>query len=55
MLRLGYGIFAMKRFNRSEFLLEYAGELVTAAEGEERQEKYQPGLGSYLFFFKKHW
>ena len=55
---LGSGVFADRPFGKSEFLLEYRGELISGYEGEKR---YQAGnSGSFLYFFevgdrKKMW
>jgi len=55
---LGSGVFADRHFGKSEFLLEYRGELISGYEGEKR---YQIGnSGSFLYFFevggrKKMW
>ena len=49
---LGKGVFATKFFSKGDFLLEYRGELITRDEGSEREDFYNPDLGSFLFFFK---
>ena len=54
----GCGVFAKKPFSKSEFLLEYCGELITGAEGEKRHRNKQSG--AFLYFFevdgrKKMW
>ena len=46
----GCGIFASKFFSKSEFLLEYRGELISGEEGEERYRTGQ--TGSFLYFFE---
>lgn len=58
VLCLGCGVFAKTAFSKSEFLLEYRGELITGAEGEKRHRNGQSG--TYLYFFevdgrKKMW
>jgi hypothetical protein len=53
----GYGTYVTKPFFAGDYLLTYQGELVTAQEGEEREEGY--GSGVFLYFFqscgKKYW
>ena len=44
-------MFAKKDFRRGEFLLEYAGECISAEQGQDREKNYPINLGSYLFFF----
>ncbi|XP_033116600.1 N-lysine methyltransferase KMT5A-like [Anneissia japonica] len=45
----GKGVFATKEFFPGDFLLEYAGELISAEEGENREETL-PSV--FRFFFK---
>lgn len=49
---IGRGVFTTKKFSKGDFLLEYKGELVSEDEGYQREELYEPKLGSFLFFFK---
>lgn len=49
---IGYGVFAVKDFEKGSFLLEYSGEHITQSEGEKRMTTYSEAAGSYLFFFK---
>ena len=49
---LGRGVFATKLFSKGGFLLVYRGELITGDKGSEREDLYNPHLGSFLFFFK---
>ena len=56
----GYGVFCLKDICAGDTLLEYAGDLITKEEGEEREELYQQdGKGNFLFFFdvgrKRYW
>lgn len=48
----GRGVFAKKNFVRGEFLMEYTGELITAAEARVREKRYETdeSVGCYLFF-----
>jgi len=45
----GFGVFAIKGFSENQFLLEYSGELVTNAVGEQRRKNYKSDVGSFLF------
>lgn len=48
----GRGVFASINLPRGSFLLEYAGELMSKEEGEERL--FHPdSKGSFAFFFKE--
>ena len=46
----GCGVFATKAFWAGDFLLEYRGELIEGAEGEQRYKDGQKG--SFLYFFE---
>lgn len=49
-------MFTTKLFTEHEFLLEYAGELITKEEGEERHVAYEKeNVGSFLFVYKNQW
>ncbi|XP_057298490.1 uncharacterized protein LOC130629354 isoform X2 [Hydractinia symbiolongicarpus] len=50
---IGFGIFAVKRFEKKMFLLEYPGEVISSQEGKRRCDTYDATLGSYLFFYNK--
>lgn len=57
----GRGLVATKSFTKGQFVVEYAGELVSKKEGEEREKNYEAegkaeGF-SYFFTFdgKKYW
>ena len=52
---LGYGVFVTKYFEKSQFLLEYPGELISEAEGSKREKKYKTSLGSFIFYYEKYW
>ena len=45
-------MFTTKFFSKDDFLLEYRGELITGDEGSQREDLYNPDLGSFPFFFK---
>ena len=36
----GYGVIAKKSFGKGDFILEYAGDLITREESTERKMKY---------------
>eukprot|EP00794_Sanderia_malayensis_P021065 gene21065-23119_t len=49
---IGWGVIAMKSFEKGSFLLQYIGETVSREEGENREKKYEKKkLGYYLYFF----
>lgn len=54
VISLGYGIFTTKDINPKEFLLEYAGELLSSAEGDKRMN-LKSSEGSFLFFYNDKW
>ncbi|VEL07332.1 unnamed protein product [Protopolystoma xenopodis] len=49
----GRGVVASRLFIQDEFVVEYAGELISEREGHAREKEYKqnPELGSYMFFF----
>jgi [histone H4]-lysine20 N-methyltransferase SETD8 len=50
----GRCICTTRAFQEGEFVLTYAGEIVTATEANEREKKYikNTQIGSYMYFFK---
>ncbi|KAJ6635247.1 Histone-lysine N-methyltransferase PR-Set7 [Pseudolycoriella hygida] len=49
----GRGLVTTKPFRKNEFVIEYIGELITAAVAKERVEKYTvEQAGCFLFYFK---
>lgn len=50
----GRGIIAARDFSRGEFVVEYAGELVTIQEARNREISYSqdPNTGCYMYYFK---
>ncbi|CAG9559091.1 unnamed protein product [Danaus chrysippus] len=50
----GRGVVATKAFQRGEFVVEYAGELVGVAEARERERLYaqDPTKGCYMYYFR---
>ena len=52
----GYGIFATKEYQKGSYILEYAGEVVSAKKAEKLEVLYaSKSLGNFLYFFGKHW
>eukprot|EP00105_Crassostrea_gigas_P041288 XP_019925436.1 PREDICTED: mitotic apparatus protein p62-like [Crassostrea gigas] len=45
------GLFAEKSYRRGEFIVEYAGDLISRKEGLRREKSYPARRGSYIFFF----
>ena len=52
ILFLGYGVFTTKALNEGDFVCEYAGELISLKEGEDREISYTDGDGSFIYFLK---
>uniref|UniRef100_A0A1B6CKF3 [histone H4]-lysine(20) N-methyltransferase n=1 Tax=Clastoptera arizonana TaxID=38151 RepID=A0A1B6CKF3_9HEMI len=52
----GRGIVATRNFNRGEFVVEYAGELINIEEAREREQFYaqDQNTGCYMYYFKHH-
>lgn len=51
---IGWGVFTTKERTKGEFLLEYAGEVISHKDAVSREASYkEQGLGSFLFFFGK--
>ena len=48
---IGYGVFARKKFEPNQFLVEYCGELISSSQGEQRFEAYGYEKGCFLFFY----
>jgi hypothetical protein len=44
----GFGLFSNENFSRSDFVIEYTGELITEKEAEKRK-------GKYLFDINSKW
>ena len=56
----GRGVFATKRFDKGDFVCEYAGELVDYDTAKDREKLYQgQPVGCYMYYFvfknKKYW
>jgi len=50
----GRGIFSTRQFAKDEFVVEYAGDLITPKEAEKRDAKYSANTekyGSYMYYF----
>ena len=50
----GRGIFSARRFDRGEFVCEYAGEMITHKSAKKREELYShdSAIGCYMYFFE---
>ncbi|XP_065942405.1 uncharacterized protein [Magallana gigas] len=48
---IGKGLFAEKAYRRGEFIVEYAGDLISRKEGLRREKSYPARRGSCIFFF----
>lgn len=54
MTEKGRGIFSTRRFERGEFVCEYAGEMISYKAAKKREEKYatDTSIGCYMYFFE---
>ena len=51
----GRGIFSTRPFHKGEYVVEYAGDLITPKEAEVREKKYSKNTdkyGSYMYYFE---
>ncbi|GFO48018.1 histone-lysine N-methyltransferase [Plakobranchus ocellatus] len=50
----GRGVVATKNFQRGDFVVEYAGDLIDLPAARAREEKYaeNPEIGCYMYYFK---
>jgi len=50
----GRGVVATRTFKKSEFVVEYSGEIVDLSEAKERETKYSMDVnkGCYMYYFK---
>jgi len=50
----GRGIFSTRRFERGEFVCEYAGEMISYKLAKKREELYahDSSIGCYMYFFE---
>ena len=50
----GRGVVATKAFARSEFVVEYSGELISLQSAKTRERKYarSTSIGCYMYYFK---
>ena len=57
----GRGVVATKEFERVDFVVEYAGELVNITTAKQREELYEKDeqVGCYMYYFihknKQYW
>jgi len=50
----GRGVYTTKKFFRNDYIVEYAGELLTQAEAKQRENLYgrNHNIGCYMYYFK---
>lgn len=50
----GRGVFTTKKFFRNDYIVEYAGELLTQSEARQRETLYGRNhkIGCYMYYFK---
>ncbi|CAF3815444.1 unnamed protein product [Rotaria sp. Silwood1] len=50
----GRGVFTTKKFYRNDYIVEYAGELLTQNEAKHREDLYGRNhkIGCYMYYFK---
>jgi histone-lysine N-methyltransferase SETD8 len=50
----GRGVFTTKKFYRNDYIVEYAGELLTQNEAKHRENLYGRNhkIGCYMYYFK---
>lgn len=51
----GRGIFTLAVFNQGDFVVEYRGELIDAAESEHRRKVYHNAGSIFMFDFIWKW
>ena len=52
----GRGVFALRRFKKGDFVVEYHGDLLELADAKEREAQYaqDPNTGCYMYYFQYH-
>ncbi|CAL9690820.1 unnamed protein product [Knipowitschia caucasica] len=50
----GRGIFAKKKVQQGDFVVEYKGELIDSAEEERRRRVYSPRCSVFMYNFQWH-
>jgi len=50
----GRGVYTTKKFFRNDYIVEYAGELLTQTEAKQRETLYgrNHNIGCYMYYFK---
>lgn len=50
----GRGVYTTKKFFRNDYIVEYAGELLTQAQARQRENQYgrNHNIGCYMYYFK---
>ena len=51
----GRAVFTSRQFKKEEFLLHYDGELITAEEGEKREEVEETGFRFFFQYKQRGW
>lgn len=57
----GRGVIATRSFKKGEFVVEYAGDLISYPAAKDRERIYasDPGFGCYMYYFvynsKNYW
>ena len=55
VLLIGFGVFTTKKCVKHQFLVEYAGDLITSTEAEIREDRYEQEVaGIFLYLFGKN-
>lgn len=51
----GRGVFSKDQYEKGDFVVEYAGDLITVQEAKKRELDYEkdPTKGSYMLYFSK--
>jgi len=52
----GRGVVSCKPFYKNDFVVEYAGDLLTVAEAKIREKKYSKDnrMGCYMYYFQNN-
>jgi SET domain-containing protein len=51
----GYGVFALESINKNKRIIDYAGELITNAESERREDRYLDKGCIWVFRVNRNW
>jgi len=48
----GYGVIAERLFKKSDFILEYRGDLIDSQEAAQRESRYEnEDVGCFMYYF----